>query len=126
MLLKRLRSFITVLILLSFVGQVMAAVTVSCSMVDAEYQDRAQMADMDHSVHAMHDLPDTSSKIGVFSLDCCGDALCSMSHCIGSSTFGITTSSQFDLYGTRVLNTRYSLSYLTPESLSLFRPPITH
>jgi hypothetical protein len=120
------RHIIVALLMMVFIGQSVAAVNISCSMMDAETPGMGQMVGMDHSAHTMQELADSSSKSDTSSVDCCGDALCSMSHCVGSSTFSVATSSQFDFYGTSVLNTRYSMSYLAPEALSLFRPPITH
>ena len=124
--LKKLRLFITLVALLAFVGQAMATVIVSCSMMDADSPDKGQMTGVVHSAHTMHALADKSSQSKATSVDCCGDALCSMSHCVGSAIFIITTSPQVYLNAASVLNTGYSFSYLAPDTPSLFRPPIIH
>ena len=110
--------------LLAFIGQSVAAVNVSCSMMadGATSSIMEDLGGMDHPAHTMQDLSNSSQS----AVDCCGDELCSMTNCLWSPTFSVATTSQSNPYATSVLNTRHSFSYLDPESRSLFRPPISH
>ena len=119
-----MRSFFAVFASLTFIGQAMAVVNVPCAMMDTDSPGMVLMAGMDHSVPTTHASADASSESGTLSIDCCGEAFCSMSHCVGSSTFSVSSTPQIDPGGTSVLNTPYTISYLAPETLSLFRPPI--
>ncbi|MCY4425737.1 MAG: hypothetical protein OXC05_01705 [Halieaceae bacterium] len=110
--------------LLAFVGQSVAAVNVSCSMM-ADGSTSSIMEDlggMDHPAHTTHELSNSNQS----AVACCADELCSMTNCLWSPTFSVTTTSQSNPYAGGVLNTRHSFSYLDPESRSLFRPPISH
>ena len=124
MLLKRLRSFITVFALLAFIGQSVAAVNVSCSMMDADAKSSGivQMEGMDHSAQTMQDSFDSSESL----VDCCGDGFCTMTNCLWSPALNITSASQVSSLSSSVLNTQHLSLYLGPDQLSLFRPPIHH
>jgi hypothetical protein len=122
----------TVFALLTFVGQALAVVNISCAPMMNEshaMQSMAGMEDMegmDHSLHTPQNVIDSASMLDTFSDDCCDDVLCSMSHCISSSLFNMTAVYPIDFYEAGSPDARYARSYLAPETVSLFRPPIGH
>lgn len=79
------------------------------------------MDGMDHSTHAMHELTDTVQSAN----DCCEDVTCPMSSCMGSSSMNVAAPTKDSSLYTGVLNTEYTVSYLNPSLVSLFRPPIS-
>jgi hypothetical protein len=123
---KKIKFFITVMVLLTFVGQALAVVNFSCSQMTHDAHDKQAMDGMDHMLNAMPDCADSPSKSDIALDDCCADVLCSINHCISSSLFNITAVSRIDFYETGAPHARYALSYLAPDTLSLFRPPIGH
>lgn len=133
--LAKLKSFITVCVLLTFVGQSVAAVLVACPMMEAGSGtteagsiEMAAMPGMDHSAHAMHSVSDGingSDRASLTAVGCCGDGFCSMANCLSSPAMTPSSAPQHSQHSVAILVADYSLAYLNPESISLFRPPIT-
>ena len=121
MLNKSLRSLVTVFALLTFIGQSLAAASISCTMADAEPANIMQSSDMHHADHAMQDSSDTVSLS-----DCCGEGFCTMNQCLSAPTFFVTSATDLSERSSNILNSHYSFSYLDLEPLSHFRPPISH
>ncbi len=118
------RRFLLVLVMiLAFVSQSIAAVSVFCPMSfgDGHAEAMISMDGMDHSAHAMHDPADTDQS----AVDCCEDGFCTMSNCVKLPSMGTTADVQDSPFYTGVLNVKYTISYLDPTLLSLFRPPIS-
>ena len=131
---EKLKSFITVCVLLAFVGQSVAAVLVACPMMEADFgatdmgaTEMADMPGMDHSAHAMHTVvegTDGSESAGLTAAGCCGDGFCSMANCLSSPAMSIGSAPPYPQHSAAVLVVEYSLAYLNPAPISLFRPPI--
>lgn len=119
---KRFKTFISTIVLLSFIGQANAATNVSCEMMNTDMPDMhvATMMDMDHSMHAMV-IPVTDTA----EMDCCDDALCQMSSCSGSFSIFSNKSLTLSVLSAE-LDAQYSFALLDLDTLRLFRPPITH
>jgi hypothetical protein len=75
---ERVRHYMTLLLLLAYVGQSLAAVGAPCAtMAPASAEISAAMPGMDHSGHAMGSADQVDASGG----NCCDNGLCSMSHC---------------------------------------------
>lgn len=112
---------ILLIALLAFIGQSMAAVRVSCSMMDMEDDGNVDMMHMDHSMQGMQHQqgePDGADS-------CCGDIECMMAQC------GILYSAIIDdavFPGTNLVSGALvdtSASDTFSNAKSLFRPPIS-
>lgn len=121
---KKLKLFTAVFAVLVLISQSVAAVQVSCSMIDSDNpQESMQMTAMDHSTHAMHNIPDSNSN--EMMVNCCGDELCSMSNCSWIPiSIAVTTAIATPPYSS-VLNSHYSFPLHSTDSISPFRPPIS-
>ena len=110
-------------LVMTFIGQSIAAVNLSCSMTSSAANQMAVMlmGGMDHSAHAMHDLADHDQAAN----DCCEDDACPMNSCTGSPSMNVTAVAKDSSLYASLLNAEYSDSYLNPITLSLFRPPIS-
>lgn len=122
MLCKRFKAFIVAALLLSFVGQSIAAVNASCKMMNTDMSDMdmVSMMDMDHS-EQVTEMPATYES----NMDCCDGDLCTMATCLWS--FSIATSEVPNLSAQlSELYVQYSFALLDQDTLQLFRPPISH
>merc|ERR1712169_10284 len=77
----------------------------------------AATMDMSHMNHAAVD--NAKAK------DCCSQDDCSQMDCISASVAVVSTLSPFSVQFSQTLNTEHSVSFLTQEVSSLFRPPIS-
>lgn len=105
--------------LLAFTSQSFAVVKLPCEQM-THYSTAPSMAettDMDHMVHAKSENAGSSG--------CCSQDDCSQMDCISASVAVVSTLSPFSVQFSQTLNTEYSVSFLTQEVSSLFRPPIS-
>jgi len=115
-------SLLTVMLLLTLVGQAVASVTMSCEMPHMS-QSQSQATDIDDMHHGM--------SAGMMSMDCCDDdatnnqeCACPMSAC--STPSMLSMSSLF----TAVLLSAEKVQLYTPQNQhyiasSLYRPPMS-
>ena len=110
-------------LVMTFIGQSVAAVNLSCSMTSSVENQMAvmSMGGMDHSAHAMYDLADIDQSAD----SCCEGDTCPMSSCLGSPSMNVAAAMQASAVYGSLLNTEYTVSYLNPSKFSLFRPPIS-
>jgi len=107
--------------LLAFTSQSFAVVKLPCEQMTHHSTapamvDTTDMADMDHMVHAK---PENAGASG-----CCSQEDCSQMDCISASVAVVSAPPPFSVQFSQTLNTEYSVSFLTQEVSSLFRPPI--
>jgi hypothetical protein len=118
------RDMIVVLLMMAFIGQVVASTTVSCQSQSASPQSHEQIIDsgmMDHSQHMKSLITsyagDTTGSV------CCPDCDCSLGGC---STAAVLPSSQHpftsDIASLIIYYNELADGQLT---VSLFRPPIS-
>lgn len=116
------RRIILVLLMFTFIGQVVASTSESCRSLSApssEHQLTMEYSEMDHSRHMGSN---TMACGGATDTDCPPDCSCSMGGCsslaipIHQSTFSAGLKSQFG---------RYDESVDLHLTASLFRPPIS-
>jgi hypothetical protein len=75
---ERVRHYMTLLLLLAYVGQSLAVVGAPCAtMAPASSEISAAMPGMDHSGHVMG----SSEQVDASGGNCCDNGLCSMSQC---------------------------------------------
>ncbi|MBR9910214.1 MAG: hypothetical protein GYB33_07670 [Gammaproteobacteria bacterium] len=116
--LSRFGFYIAIFALLAFTSQSFAVVKVPCEQMvhQSTVLVMAGTMEMDHIGHAELNDADTSG--------CCSQENCSQMDCISASVAVISTLSPFSVQFSQTLNTEYSVSFLTQEASSLFRPPI--
>lgn len=112
--------------LLAFISQAFAVVDIPCAGMDnhpAPTVTTDQMAMDSTMAHASHVQSDDSEISGV--ADCCNHKQCSQADCLASSVAVVSTHAPFPVQFVQSLDTEYSVSFLTQEASSLFRPPIS-
>lgn len=112
------RNIIVALLMMTFIGQVVASTTVSCQSQPAPLQSHEQMVDsgvMDHSQHM-------SLKASSADVECCPDCDCSLGGC---ATVVLPTSQP--VFDSNLASSMSHYIELTESQLavSLFRPPIS-
>ncbi|MAR01668.1 MAG: hypothetical protein CMI00_15680 [Oceanospirillaceae bacterium] len=137
----RFKTCLAFLALLAFASESFAGVPFPCD----HRQNTAVMADsaavmMDHRHHASAASPDAvpashhmahqtlsgASRTLDTPMSCCDHDQCSAMDCVSVVAVAVVTPAQIlGLNPAPVLNTRYTLAYLSQESGSLFRPPIS-
>jgi hypothetical protein len=119
---KQLRKYLSLLLVLAFIGQAMAADALPCAgmadvAVDAAAHD---MSGMSHTGHQM----DPAAASGTAGGSCCDAGLCGMSQCQAASAL---PQSVPPVCGDYVAD--YSAASVTSSPISrpdaLFRPPIS-
>ncbi len=126
--LTRNKHSIVMLLVVAFITQSVAAVNLSCTMPSNDSAMAVMSMDnMDHSAHAMHG----SSAIDQFAKNCCENdtcpegRTCTMSGCMWAPSINTAAVVKDSLVCAGLLNLEYTVSYLTPSLLSLYRPPIS-
>jgi len=115
----RFKLYMVTLALLAFTCQSLAAVQSTCQLAAHDYTDNAVENTMDsaHIKHLMSDKAETKR--------CCGQDDCSQMDCIFGGTALVSTLSSFSTQFSQTLDTEYSVSSLTQDASSPFRPPIS-
>jgi hypothetical protein len=116
------RNIIVALLMMTFIGQVVASTTVPCQSQPAPLQSHEQMVDSGVMDHSQHMSLKASSVDAITALECCPDCDCSLGGCASAAV--PTSQSAF------ASNLASSMSHyieLTESQLavSLFRPPIS-
>lgn len=119
---NKLGLYIAIFALLAFTSQWFAVVKLPCEQMTHHSTapamvETTNIAHMDHLVHA------GAENVGVSG--CCNQNDCSQMNCISASVAGVSTQSPFSVQFSQTLNAEYSVSLLTQNITSLFRPPIS-
>ena len=115
-------NFLTILLLLSFLGQTTAASAMVCKM---DFQKGTSMMSMDHSMSTMN--MDSASEMDtthLMSMDCCqSNGSCSMMGCV---VIAVPISIEFNrLKIVPEISQPIKISITIQVPLSLYRPPIS-
>ena len=115
------RHLIVVLLMMTFIGQVVASTSVSCQSPSAPLQTHEQMMDSGVMGHSQHMGSNTVSLDGIAATDCCPDCDCSLGGCssVALPAYQSTFSSSL-----KSLTGHYDESADFQLAVSLFRPPI--
>lgn len=115
------RHVIVALLLMMFIGQVIASTTVSCQSSSASMPVHGQMMDSGVKDHSQHMGSDVVSSDGMAAADCCPDCDCSLGGC--SSV--VLSVHQTTFYSSlKALTAHYDESVSSQLAVSLLRPPI--
>lgn len=119
---NKLGLYIAIFALLAFTSQWFAVVKLPCEQMTHHSTapamvETTNIAHMDHLVHAGAENAGASG--------CCNQNDCSQMNCISASVAGVSTQSPFSVQFSQTLNAEYSVSLLTQNITSLFRPPIS-
>ncbi len=122
------KFYIAIIALLAFISQSFAVVNIPCAGMDMDnHASSAVMTDkmvmgstMAHASHAQSG--DSGANVDA---DCCNQKQCSQANCISSSVAAVSTELSLSVLYSQTRNTQYSVSFLTQQVSSLFRPPIS-
>lgn len=122
--LNRFRLFMAVFACLAFISQAFAVVDYRCiGMTDHPEPTAIEGGQLSmHQGHTMHDYVDASAVP-----DCCDHHQCSQVDCISAHSAGaaiVATPTPLSVNIADSLAADYSITYLTADASSLFRPPI--
>lgn len=118
------KFYIAMIALLAFFSQSFAVVNIPCAGMDNHATfavmggEMAMGSAMSHTSHAQ--LGDSNAGA-----DCCNQKQCSQANCISSSVAVVGTDVSLPVLYSQTPNTDYSVSFLTQQVSSLFRPPIS-
>jgi len=120
------KFYIAMIALLAFISQSFAVVNIPCAEMDNHMTSAVMTAEMamgSTMAHASHAQPgDSGANAGA---DCCNQKQCSQANCMSSSVAVVGTDVSLPVLYSQTLNTEYSVSFLTQQVSSLFRPPIS-
>ena len=117
--LNRFGFYMAIFALLALTSQSFAVVKLPCEQM-AQHSTAPVMAETKDMAHMNHTAVDNAKAKG-----CCSQDDCSQMDCISASVAVVSTLSSFSVQFSQTLNTEYSVSFLTQEGSSLFRPPIS-
>ncbi len=120
MLFARYKNLIIALLMMTFVGQSVASVSLSCQNPATQSQLHEQTMDaagMDHSQHA-----GMNSSAGSDSSECCPECDCSLGSCF---TAVLPASQHAFAFNPATLTSRFVSPAENQLTASLFRPPIS-
>jgi hypothetical protein len=118
----RYKKIIVALLMMVFIGQVVASANVSCQSQSSSSQLHNQMADSDMMDHSQHIGAGNSMAQSAAGSECCADCDCSLGGC--ASAVLLASQSVFAVNPTLPINT-YNGLVENPLVISLFRPPIS-
>ncbi len=75
------RQLIVALLMMAFIGQVVASTSMSCQSLSAPLQAQEQMMDSGMMDHSQHMGSNVLSLDGAVTADCCPDCDCSLAGC---------------------------------------------
>lgn len=115
------RHLIVALLMMTFIGQVVASTSVSCQNLSAPLQAHELTVDSGVMDHSQHMGSGTVSLDGMAAADCCPDCDCSLGGCssVALPAYQSTFSSSL-----KSLTGHYDESADFQLAVSLFRPPI--
>lgn len=122
--LKKIRLIMAALALVAFVSQSFAVVDNHCSNMPDHSQSSFTSADM--SKHLHHDM---SEAMETTAANCCDHQQCNSVDCASAGSVILAALSKTVLLTTNSANTLhsfYSVSYISTDQSTLFRPPISH
>ena len=116
------RQLIVALLMMAFIGQVVASTSMSCQSLSAPLQAQEQMMDSGMMDHSQHMGSNVLSLDGAVTADCCPDCDCSLGGCssVALPAYQSTFSSSLNS-----ATGHYDESTDSQLVVSLFRPPIT-
>mgnify|MGYP001024982370 CR=1 FL=1 len=116
------RQLIVALLMMAFIGQVVASTSMSCQSLSAPLQAQEQMMDSGMMDHSQHMGSNTFSLDGATTADCCPDCDCSLGGC---SSVALPAYQSTFLSSLKSTTGHYAESANFQLAVSLFRPPIT-
>lgn len=116
------RQLIVALLMMAFIGQVVASTSMSCQSLSAPLQAQEQMMDSGMMDHSQHMGSNVLSLDGAVTADCCPDCDCSLGGC---SSVALPAHQSTFSSSLKSIAGHYDESTDSQLVVSLFRPPIT-
>lgn len=116
------RQLIVALLMMAFIGQVVASTSMSCQSLSAPLQAQEQMMDSGMMDHSQHMGSNVLSLDGAVTADCCPDCDCSLAGC---SSVALPAYQSTFFSSLNSATGHYDESTVSQLVVSLFRPPIT-
>ena len=116
------RQLIVALLMMAFIGQVVAPTSMSCQSLSAPLQAQEQMMDSGMMDHSQHMGSNVLSLDGAVTADCCPDCDCSLAGC---SSVALPAYQSTFFSSLNSATGHYDESTDSQLVVSLFRPPIT-
>ncbi|MGB0637389.1 MAG: hypothetical protein ACPGN6_08275 [Gammaproteobacteria bacterium] len=116
------RQLIVALLMMAFIGQVVASTSMSCQSLSAPLQAQEQMMDSGMMDHSQHMGSNVLSLDGAVTADCCPDCDCSLAGC---SSVALPAYQSTFFSSLNSATGHYDESTDSQLVVSLFRPPIT-
>ena len=116
------RHMIVALLMMAFIGQVVASTSMSCQSMSAPLQAEEQMMDSGMMDHSQHMGSNVLSLDGAVTADCCPDCDCSLAGC---SSVALPAYQSTFFSSLNSATGHYDESANFQLAVSLFRPPIT-
>ena len=116
------RQMIVALLMMAFIGQVVASTSMSCQSLSAPLQAQEQMMDSGMMDHSQHMGSNVLSLDGAVTADCCPDCDCSLAGC---SSVALPAYQSTFFSSLNSATGHYDESTDSQLVVSLFRPPIT-
>lgn len=118
------RQLIVALLMMAFIGQVVASTSMSCQSLSAPSQAHELMMDSSMMDHSQHMGSNAFSLDGAATTDCCPDCDCSLGGCSSSAAALLAQQPTFS-YSLNSTTGHYDESAHFQLAVSLFRPPIS-
>jgi hypothetical protein len=122
MLAAKYRHMIVALLMMLFIGQVVASTSLSCQSLSAPLQGHEQMIDSSMMDHAQHMGSNTLSFVDTATVECCADCDCSLGGCTSSVALPVYQATFSASFKSKA--GYYNESADSQLVVSLFRPPI--
>lgn len=116
------RQLIVALLMMAFIGQIVASTSMSCQSLSAPLQAQEQMMDSGMMDHSQHMGSNAFSLDGAATADCCPDCDCSLGGC---SSVALPACQSIFSSSLKSITGHYDESTDSQLVVSLFRPPIT-
>tara|TARA_R110002073_G_scaffold164700_1_gene321062 strand:+ start:2948 stop:3328 length:381 start_codon:yes stop_codon:yes gene_type:complete len=123
--LSRFRFYIAIFALLAFTSQSFAVEEWPCQKMSHEPDAPVMSGTMALGSHTQASHTQADNALTAAAADCCSQDHCSQMDCISASVAVVSTLSPFPVQFSQTFNTAYSVSFLSQEASSLFRPPIS-
>ena len=124
--LSGLKFYIAMIALLAFISQSFAVVNIPCADMDHQATSSVMMHEMvmdSMMAHASHaQSGDFDAEVGA---ECCNQQQCSQANCLFSSVAAVSTYLSLPVLYSQTFTLDYSVSFLSQQVSSLFRPPIS-
>ncbi|WP_162789641.1 hypothetical protein [Cycloclasticus sp. PY97N] len=116
------RQLIVALLMMAFIGQVVASTSMSCQSMSAPLQAHELMMDSGMMDHSQHMGSNAFSLDGAATADCCPDCDCSLGGC---SSVALPACQSIFSSSLKSITGHYDESADFQLAVSLFRPPIS-